>query len=779
MPISYLRGVIGTTERSVALPKPDEIILQDVEKRNSLRSVFSPITVENLPDTLKMFRVLGIEINLEMQTQIEFCVQNEGILGAYDGSNMFLGVNSGDQFVLYGEHKLNRVQNLYIINSKIRNVQNMKDYLQYNTNRAFKCETLEIARELLTWIDKCGFKQEDGSKWIDENGKFAWTYGENTCYNILGGLTLDGEDTDGVRNTFAQLCLYDYNKSLHRFRIPEGGLTHEQLVRGRIYELMYTNSNTVNPNLMKFNGDIEGVHSFVDRYEDYCREAVRLNPANCREYFVPIRECHRERWRRGTLRWRAHMAEVEAANRVREEQERVLREYNDEHDIDTYNKDVRTQLMSESLHKVLIKALDNKVARRILRLNRLGYLEGSTRNVTIRRSDKLMTYTPSGKPTEMTEDGVWVAKGRQDGKYGKVIKKLLSEQDPDFKYKDHDIETLVNHLKACAADGDFQIVKGSAIRDWYNGDTYHEDEDVIGTLASSCMRDEQCSNWFDIYVTNDIVQMIILVKDGYLVGRALLWDNKWVDRIYGTDSTIKAFKNFCKEKGFHCKSSQNSDPYQGWINPDTGASYQEEVVLELNTEFESYPYADTFCHIDVAGGKLSNSTNSLNCYAEMRDTCGGLDGDDFVYDEYDDRTIHIDDSVYIRNHGYRTHYDNASECEVTGDYFLNDEMVEMHDGRYAHEDNVEFISTAEAYAEDSDTFHCEQTNQRYIQGYDGVEEIYLDDLSMAVASCNVEDAYHDNGYTYVDDEWRNTEDLIEEGYVEVNGEWSLSDEEAI
>jgi len=762
MPISYLGGIIGGY-RSSNQPKPVDIILKDVKSRNGLRGCYSPIFPEKIEDVLNMFITLGLEFSPSLRLEIQSIVEGKMLQGMDTGDNAFLGVNHNDQLTLASPQKLGNMSNLHLP----RPDNNLKDYLMNRNGRMFLCETEEIFTEFYIKVNKLGFD-------------VGWTWnGEKSCYDPSTGMCmgLDEVKTYGISWHYAQQGLYDLNLSMFRFRLPEGGLEGKDLIRNRIYQRLWTDSTNDNPQLFKFNGDLDSRQDIVDQYGDVHINAMTISSCRPEEYFLPITEDNRQRWRDAWARYNDYQRQRRISERNNYIRQREIKSYNSKNNIDTFNRDVQTQLISESFHKHLTKALDNKVARCLLKLNKLGYMKNSTRNVTIRRSDKLLTYMPAGKDTEMTEDGVWIAKGRQNGKYGKVIRKLLNEQVPNFKFTDHEIEQLVNHIKASVADGDFEIVKGEQIRTWYNGETYWEDDDEIGTLGASCMRDPNCGRYLDIYCKNDNVQMIILKKEGFLVGRAILWDDKWVDRIYGTDSTIKAFKNFCKEKGYHCKSSQNSDPSQGWIHPETGESYNEDVVIELATEWESYPYADTFCFIDVHGGKLANNGSDLNNYAEMRDTCGGLEGDEFVYDEYDDRQIHIDDSVYLENHGYRTHVDNTSYCDVVCEYFLTDEMVETHDGRTAHEDSVRYVSSASTYAEDNEIFHCEQSGDNYINGYDGIEEVYLDEIGMTVASENVEDAYHDNGYAYVDDAWRDTNELTEEGYVEVNGEWSLSEDE--
>lgn len=362
-----------------------------------------------------------------------------------------------------------------------------------------------------------------------------------------------------------------------------------------------------------------------------------------------------------------------------------------------------------------------------------------------------MTYTLPNKDTVMTPNDRWETKGRQSGKYGKILRKVLTEQVPRFKINDSELEQLVNHLKACADNGEFRIVSGEDIQYWYDGYRYAQDEDT-GTLACSCMRHN--TEYMELYAKNpDVCQMVILVKDGALHGRALLWQGKWMDRIYGSDSTITAFKNYARSRGYHAKSAQNSDNWDMWTNPETGDEYQEAFTISLDTDCEYYPYADTFFFIDLENGLIANE--EIGDGVQLRSTDGELHNDERVYDEYNERYIHQEDSVYMEYVGYYTHTDSAYYCDITNEYYLHDDMVELYNGEmvYKEAEDIVYCDQDDMYAHIDDTFTCEYEDEIYVS-MNNVSE-YIDELGITVHENNVASAYSDAGYEYNDEteEW--------------------------
>jgi hypothetical protein len=404
------------------------------------------------------------------------------------------------------------------------------------------------------------------------------------------------------------------------------------------------------------------------------------------------------------------------------------------------------RLLSNSFAEMLHK-LDNNIAQRLVALNQLGFYKDSIRNITLRRN-KIMSYCPSGKDTVLNEDGTkWAKTNRQEGKYGKLIRKVLNEQIPNFKYDDKDLEDLVNLLKAEVSDGMFRVVKGSDIALWYN----KPKQDGHGTLSSSCMQGKP-KDYFHLYTENsDIISLLALIKDNNeLIGRALLWSiggETYMDRIYGGDDTIQRFKNYAKQRGFNHKLKQSYDHKTDWVSPD-GSSFTKYITIQgLDTDFSLYPYVDTFSYID----SCANLTNDIDDADQELTSTGGdinyVDDEDYVYCEETDNRIHVDDAVYIEDYGYVGEgyavYDDLNDC-----YILAAESVAMHNGEVTHEDNPDIICDYWGdYRMLEDTFECAYDGNIY-----SIDEMhYIEELDVEVHQDNVDDMLEQEGYVETED----------------------------
>jgi hypothetical protein len=417
------------------------------------------------------------------------------------------------------------------------------------------------------------------------------------------------------------------------------------------------------------------------------------------------------------------------------------------------NGTAETQLLSTSMHKVLFKVRNkSKVAKTLLKLNRLGYLKDSTRNVHLRK-DKQMSYCPNGRDTVLSDENPnkWTVTNRQTGRYGKVLKKLINEQSPNLGYKEKDIEELVNHIKSELNEGDFSLVSGSDIAHWYNGNRYNPED--RSSLNGSCMSDKS-SEMFKIYTENpDVVKMLILVKDGKLNGRALLWNDKWLDRIYGHDHIITLFKKYAVERGWNYKAEQSYNNKANWIKPD-GTSFSRYFSIDLNTDFDYFPYIDTFTY--GGDGYLSNDCGSHDyCYESTGGDRGDGSGDDREWDFYDDCYIDSDNAVYLEDRGEYTHVDNACEDYITECWILSDNAVHVEDNGYTHVDSIgdNIVQCGTRYYDMDDTFFCEYSEEYYPN--DGND--YVEIEGMIVHTDNEKAAYEDAGYTFDEEqqEWIN------------------------
>lgn len=258
-------------------------------------------------------------------------------------------------------------------------------------------------------------------------------------------------------------------------------------------------------------------------------------------------------------------------------------------------------------------------------------------------SDKQTVINKEGLESDMTGEygKIWTT-SRNNIKVGRLVRAILTSSKETFT--DKDIEDFVNQYKAiydlmANALARFDIVEGDKIAYWYNCRRYAEREGVLG---NSCMADVD-SDYFDIYTHNpEVCKLIILydengsVIDGKYVsdkisGRTLLWTtNKGqiMDRIYtNKDSDVELFKEFGKKNGYWWKKYQDSDtdfPMENGSISDAGSS----LIIKLkHSDFDRYPYLDTFCFLDVDNDILTND-NDQSYDRTLRDTGGG-------YDEYE------------------------------------------------------------------------------------------------------------------------------------------------
>ncbi len=223
-----------------------------------------------------------------------------------------------------------------------------------------------------------------------------------------------------------------------------------------------------------------------------------------------------------------------------------------------------------------------------------------------------------------------ITKSRNPIRIGRLVRTLLKEE-----YTDSNIEEFVNLYKSTYdvlgdAFKKFDIVQDEEIQHWYKRENYVEGG---GTLNSSCMA-EVAKTYFNIYVKNDNVQMVILYDDEGTIkdekytskkikGRAILWHGEidgekatYMDRIYNkNDSDVNLFREFAKENGWWYKEHQDMEPGQYISNGSIRKRATIKVPLN-KVKTGKLPYMDTLCYIDI-DGKFCTNTKSI-CGDETR-----------------------------------------------------------------------------------------------------------------------------------------------------------------
>jgi hypothetical protein len=212
--------------------------------------------------------------------------------------------------------------------------------------------------------------------------------------------------------------------------------------------------------------------------------------------------------------------------------------------------------------------------------------------------------------------------GRIKIKIGRFASKFLSEKAiADYDICPKDVEQFVNLFKSYfnSDSSKLKIVEGKDILKYYLQENYHMvDGNCFGTIWNSCMRYRERNHHMQLYVDNTFIKMLVLFNGDKIQSRALLWDGvkdkegkeyKIMDRIYTVfDHDVDLFKSWAKDNGYIPKYSQDAKS-ESFFDVD-GKIEQIELTVELQkSEFEKYPYLDSFKFYDPDKKTLSNSPN--------------------------------------------------------------------------------------------------------------------------------------------------------------------------
>ena len=241
------------------------------------------------------------------------------------------------------------------------------------------------------------------------------------------------------------------------------------------------------------------------------------------------------------------------------------------------------------------------------------------------------------------------SQNRNPIRIGRLVNSIMSAAKKPVTPKQ--VEDFSNAYKSAwdvanDAFAKFDVVSGYAIAKWYNESSYESDD---STLGSSCMRHDECENYFGIYTENsDVCKLVILYSDkesgiidgkfrsNYIKGRALLWKTNqgdmFMDRVYtNNDSDVELFKQFAEKNGWWCKKTQNSS---NDFTAQKGSSFRDPTYsVDLKwAKHEYYPYVDTLSYLSLneldsrdSSGILSNDPDLISAQYSLRDTEGGTD----------------------------------------------------------------------------------------------------------------------------------------------------------
>lgn len=252
------------------------------------------------------------------------------------------------------------------------------------------------------------------------------------------------------------------------------------------------------------------------------------------------------------------------------------------------------------------------------------------------------------------------------------------------------INTFVDKFKAyrdfqTTKKDKFEVVQGEEIRKWYDEDTY---EDPEYHLNNSCMRYSRCQRYLNIYVENPNQVTMVIMKGtdpNKIIGRALIWKLKdgtyYLDRPYtNNDEDLNLFKEWGRSKGYSVY----------------GADYKNKEVTLDKSDFQYYPYMDTFRWLNRGQNLLSTDSSEFDDgnedWIKLESTGGDFEeAQRGVYSEYLGEYIDEDSAVFAEDLQSYIYSDDAYYLEYKDEYVSNGANVvysEYDSNYYLEEDAV-------------------------------------------------------------------------------------------
>ena len=257
-------------------------------------------------------------------------------------------------------------------------------------------------------------------------------------------------------------------------------------------------------------------------------------------------------------------------------------------------------------------------------------------------------------------------------------------------------------------------------------------------LAGSCMRGQgyKYQNLVDNLVDKEDMKIaVIRGGEGSLLGRSLVWHNKYYDKTYcNSDSLDVLFRQKLKEAGYY--DIEDNGNYE-----DVVISFREGIVGN------EVPYMDNVCYFHHRTQTLIADTSGSD-YIEFQD-CDG-----YVWDI---RTCscccnrYREDNMYVLANGDYCCDECVDDekvvyCKDTEEYNLVDDCIYTVDTRnwFSYTDELYYAEDTNEYYEDYDNvYYAEDTGIYYSSNYD---LFYVEDLG-----CYYEDdidLYLVDGYYY-------------------------------
>lgn len=368
--------------------------------------------------------------------------------------------------------------------------------------------------------------------------------------------------------------------------------------------------------------------------------------------------------------------------------------------------------------------IDRSVLKNILLKRISDLITDEVRALSIRRDVFEISYTPKGKELQYSSEGTWSRENRQTGKPGRIIKKLMK-----FDYKEKDIEVFNNLLKANMISlGTFEIVSGSKIVKYYNEDTYYK---CCSTLGNSCMRYDECAEYFQVY--KDHAKMLVCLKNGYLMGRAIIWEideKTFMDRVYVCEDYLEEqFITYAKEHGWYRREDNSllsTGCAQVWLDAND-TIYDKYLTIYLSRKYSFMPYVDSFRYYNSSENAISTDPDFGSITLDSTD--GNYEGYPWACDDCG-MTFYASDEDEIPDELAWSIYEDRylcdrcrCYCDGISDYVsINRDIIDVVVGFYTKSYPADYVFdnaieiTDIQYLYDEDSFVCID-NQWYRTDY--------------------------------------------------------------
>lgn len=333
--------------------------------------------------------------------------------------------------------------------------------------------------------------------------------------------------------------------------------------------------------------------------------------------------------------------------------------------------------ISDELREVLTKIQNqSEIAKSLLRKSHdvEDIVSDYVNYISVSNDDKTkLSYLTKERQSKVSD--VWDSNRRFMVKPGAFVRKIFKN------YSDKDIEKFATLFRNQQSKNlfDFKIVRGSQILKYYSHESYLKEKSSLG---ASCMKHDECQDWFDLYVTNtSTISMLVLVdRQDRLVGRSLLWktgDYKIMDRIYTVDDENFSFffKRWADENGYLYKREQK---WNNTMSFESGGSRKDlKIGIKLDyVNFDYYPYLDTFKFLCLDNQTIYNYIPEDVDVITISSADGRSRSSSFlVMDIVTNLFYNHDDTVYVDYLGGRVSIDNVCWSETYQKYIHSDDAM--------------------------------------------------------------------------------------------------------